>query len=218
MRDGKVVFKSPVMILLNRNNEKLLGIQLRNLEKDADKRFYKIVEFEELYNYMNPGKMLDESEAISYNKISHFYNILNVNFENTVTIFEGFLDSLFYPNSIGLVGANNDNDLLNFLTEADEGLDLKFFYDRDSKGVSKALKMLNRGYGVFLWNKLIDKIIEGKSDKYKAKKTFDDITDLNELVIKAKNPNIYGKLKLDKFFSKDEFDRLYLDKIKWKKF
>jgi hypothetical protein len=218
VKDGKVVYKTPVMILLNRNKDKLLGIQLRNLESDKSKRFYKIIEFEELYNYMNPGKILDEYEAISYNKISHFYNILNVNFERPVTIFEGFLDSLFCENSIGLVGANNDNDILNFLTEADEGLSLRFFYDRDEKGISKASKMLKKGYPVFLWNKLIEKIIEKKPDKYVAKKEFDKIIDLNDLVIKSKNPNIYNSLKLEKFFSIDDFDLLFLDKIQWKKY
>ena len=220
LKDGKVVYKTPVMILLNRNSDKLLGIQLRNLEKDKTRRFYKIIEFEELYNYMNPGNILDEYEAISYNKISHFYNILNVNFDRPVVIFEGFLDSLFHRplNSIGMVGANNDNDLLNFLTEADDGLELKFFYDRDDKGNSSSGKMIDNGYSVFLWNKLIEKIIENKTDKYKARNKFQNIIDLNDLAIQSKNPNIYEKLNLDKYFSKDNFDKLFIDKVEWKDF
>ena len=68
-------------------------------------------------------------------------------------------------------------------------------------GMSKALKMLNRGYDVFLWDKLIEKIIKNKPNKYKAEKNFKDIVDLNDLVIKSKNSNVYEKLKLSTFFS-----------------
>lgn len=214
IKDEKTVFETRVMISLNMSSSmnKILGIQIRNLESEKNKRFYKIVEFEELYNYMSQGKLLDEMEAISYNKLSHFYNILNVNFDKEVTVFEGFIDSLFYPNSIGMVGANNDNDLLRFLTEADSDIKLKFFYDNDSKGIIKATKMLKNGYSVFLWNKLFNKLSEKKTD-YDSKTKFLNINDLNDLVMKSKNNRIFSSLKLDIFFSNDEFDLIYLDKI-----
>ena len=77
--------------------------------------------------------------------------------------------------------------------------------------------MLNRGYDVFLWDKLIEKIIKNKPNKYKAEKNFKDIVDLNDLVIKSKNSNVYEKLKLSTFFSKDKFDFLYIDKITYNK-
>lgn len=220
VRDGKTVYETRVMISVNMTMgdvKKIIGIQLRNLEKNKDKRFYKIVEFEELYNYMNPTNHLDEMEAISYNKLSHFYNILNIDFEKPITIFEGFLDSLFYPNSIGMVGAKNDKDLLKFLTESDADLTLRFFYDNDTTGISKATKMLKNGFPVFLWNRLFDKLTERSKNKYDAKRKLQDIIDLNDLVKSSKNPNVYEKLKLEKFFSIDEFDLLYLDKIVFNK-
>lgn len=217
VRDDKTVFETRVMISMNMTMgdvKKVLGIQIRNLEKDKNKRFYKIVEFEELYNYIHPTEPLDEMEAISYNKLSHFYNILNIDFEKPITIFEGFLDSLFYPNSIGMVGAKNDEDLLRFLTESDADLNLNFFYDNDITGISKATKMLKKGFSVFLWNKLFSKLLE--KDKSK-KKILTGIIDLNDLVIISKNPGIYDSLKLDKFFSIDKFDLVYIDKIEFNK-
>ena len=220
VREGRTVFETRVMISLNMTQgdvKKVLGIQIRNLEKDKAKRFYKIVEFEELYNFVNPTNTLDELEAISYNKLSHFYNILNINFDATITIFEGFLDSIFYPNSIGMVGAKNDQDLLKFLTESDEDIKLNFFYDNDDTGIDKSTKMLKQGYPVFLWNKLYDKLVEKKKNKYEAKKKLLNIIDLNDLVIKSKNSKIYDSLKLNKFFSIDTFDLMYLDEIKHKK-
>lgn len=216
VKSGKTVFETKVMISLNMtlgDVNKVLGIQIRNLEKDKDKRFYKIVEFEELYNYIHPTEPLDEMEAISYNKLSHFYNILNIDFEKTITIFEGFIDSIFYPNSIGMVGAKNDMDLLSFLTESDADLKLNFFYDNDTTGIGKSTKMLKKGFPVFLWNKLFEKLISKNKNKYEAKKKLVDILDLNDLVKSANNHRVYESLKLEKFFSIDEFDVLYLDKI-----
>jgi hypothetical protein len=220
IREGKTVFETRVMISMNMtigDVKKVLGIQIRNLESNKDKRFYKIVEFEEIYNYIHPTELLDEIEAISYNKLSHFYNILNVDFESTVTIFEGFLDSLFYPNSIGMVGAKNDEDLLRFLTESDENLSLRFFYDNDITGISKATKMLNKGFPVFLWNKLFEILSKQINNKNKSKKILKNIIDLNDLVKVSKNPNIYKTLKLENNFSVDKFDLIYLPKIIYNK-
>lgn len=211
-KEGKVVYKTRVMISLNKGEDMLLGIQLRNLEKDKIKRFYKIVEFEEIYNFMHPTEPLDEMEAISYNKLSHFFNILNVDFESKVTIFEGFIDSKFYPNSIGMVGAKNDQDLMRFLTESEDNLDLQFFYDNDVTGIKKSQEMMKKGFPIFLWNKLFEKLSE-KKDHYTAKNKLEGIIDLNDMVKVANNPNVYDSLKLYKFFSKDEFDIYYVDKL-----
>lgn len=211
--NNKVVYYTPVIIIMNMINspdKKLIGIQLRNLEKDKNKRFYKIVEFDDLYNYIHPDKPIDEMEAIPYNKISHFYNIFNIDFEQPITIFEGFLDSLFYPNSIGMVGAKNDQDLLKFLFESDADLKLNFFYDNDATGILKATKMLKNGHSVFLWNKLFD-------DLSIKEKNRDSIIDLNDLVKYLKNPNVYETLELDKYFSIDELDLIYLNKVKFDK-
>jgi hypothetical protein len=212
-RENGKIWQTPVIISLNRSKDKLLGIQIRNLEKDRSKRFYKIVEFEEIFNFMNPGKPLDDLEAIPYNKLSHFYNILNVDFDAKITIFEGFIDSLFFPNSIGMVGANNDEDLLKFLTEADEDLKLQFFYDNDSSGNIKAVKMLEKNYPVFLWKLLFNDLIEKSTNRYQLEAKLKSVIDLNDLVNFYRDDKISQKLKLNNFFSKDLFDKLYLEKI-----
>ena len=211
VRDGIVKFETNVMISINMSlsMNKILGIQIRNLESDKNKRFYKIVEFEELYNYMNPDNHLDEIEAISYNKLSHMYNILNVDFEKVVTVFEGFIDSIFFPNSIGLIGANSANDVLSLL-ESSEDIKIRFFFDNDAAGITAATKMLKKGYDVFLWNKLFDALIKKNS---KGKSRLNNIIDLNDMVKKARNNKIYFKLKLETFFSIDEFDLMFLDKV-----
>jgi hypothetical protein len=200
-------WREKVIVLLNKSGKKVLGLQIRNL-KSGDKRFFKTFNFEKLHNMLHPDDPLDEIEAVSYNKISNFYNILNVNWEQAVTIFEGYLDSIFYPNSIGAIGINSIDEM-SFLMSED--LDLQFFFDQDNVGIRKALKMLEDGNKVFLWQKLVENLIKNKVDKYEAKKFAIKIKDLNMLVQKMKNPDPYNKLKLDKYFSNDIFDKLYLD-------
>jgi hypothetical protein len=200
-------WKEKVIVLLNKSGKKVLGLQIRNL-KSGDKRFFKTFNFEKLHNLLHPDDPLDEIEAVSYNKISNFYNILNVNWDQPVTIFEGYLDSIFYPNSIGAIGINSIDEM-SFLMSED--LDLQFFFDQDGVGIRKSLKMLEDGHKVFLWQRLVDDLIKNKVDKYEAKKYAIKIKDLNMLVQKMKNPDPYNKLKLQKYFSNDVFDKLYLD-------
>ena len=213
-KDGVLKFKTRVIVSLNTGGGKLLGIQLRNLQ-DGEKRFYKIIEFSEVYNYMHPDAPLDGAEAIAYNKLSHFYNILNVDFDEPVTVFEGYIDSKFFPNSIGLVGLGNTDDLLRFLLESDDNLDLRFFYDNDAPGIRKATEMIDKGYKVFLWNLLFKKLRErhagGIGDM------LDGIKDLNNVAVKAGRSDVSEKLKLDRYFSSDSFDKVYLDKVVWDK-
>jgi len=208
----------PVIIILNKSGDKVLGLQVRNLKSEKRKRLFKIYNFEKLYNIIHSDDPLDEIEALSYNKLSNFYNILNVNWEKPVTIFEGYLDAIFMSdkNSIGAIGINSTDDM-NFLLENDEDLKLQFFFDQDLIGVRKSLQKLKDGYSVFLWQKFIEDMIKNKKDKYKAKKFLLKIKDLNELVIKIKNIEKFNKINLQQYFSNDEFDSLYLDYTKYDK-
>lgn len=197
-----------VIVILNKSGNKVLGFQIRNL-KSGIKRLFKVYNFEKIYKILHPDENIDELELLSYNKISNFYNILNVDWERPVTIFEGYLDSIFFPNSIGAIGLNSVDTELAFLFESD--IDLQFFFDQDEVGVRKSIGFLEKGHKVFLWQKLIDALIKNKTDKYVAKKYMLKIKDLNKLVQEMKNTDPYNKLKLDKFFSNDIFDKLYLD-------
>jgi hypothetical protein len=198
----------PVIIILNKSGDKVLGMQLRNL-KSGKKRLFKIYNFQKLYNIIHYDSPLDEIEAMSYNKLSNFYNILNVDWDKPVTVFEGYLDSIFYPNSIGAIGIKSTDDM-GFLLENDENLNIQFFFDQDNIGVRKSAQKLHEGYSVFLWQRLVEKLISNKKDKYQAKKYALKIKDLNKLVQEMKCEP-YDKLRLWEYFSNDEFDSIYLD-------
>ena len=200
-------WREKVIVLLNKSGKKVLGLQIRNL-KPGDKRMFKTFNFEKLHNMLHPDDTLDEIEAVSYNKISNFYNILNVDWDKPVTIFEGYLDSIFFPNSIGAIGLNSIDEM-EFLMSDD--LQLQFFFDQDNIGVRKSLSMIEKNHRVFLWQRLVDDLSKNKKDKYEAKKYLLKIKDLNKLVQEMKNTDPYNKLKLNRYFSNDMFDKLYLD-------
>jgi hypothetical protein len=186
-----------VIVIMNRSEDKLLGVNLRNLKEDKAKRIYKILDFEYIYNQLCIGKdcETDDSEIYTYNKISNIYNILNVSYDLPIHVFEGYLDSIFFPNSVSSSGKSGNIDIL-----LNNDLNLKFIYDNDKGGIDKAINMIDKGYSVFLWKKLLKDI--GIKHKF--------IKDINDLVIHYGNDNIYRDLKLDRYFSIDQFDKIWL--------
>ena len=194
-------FSEPFVVFINKINNKVIGIQERNLQSEF-KRKFKIWTFKELYDNIY-NEDLDVIEAIPYNKLSYLFNIFNINYESIITIFEGYLDSLFFPNSIGAVGADTD---FSFLTKND--LNIRFFFDNDNKGKRKAIIWLKKGYSVFLWEKLINDLAKDAKDVYIFKKWFNrNITDLNKLM---KLYPLHWK-KLEKYFSNNIYDMLYIN-------
>jgi len=175
-------------------------MQLRNLRKEKEKRIYKFVSFQEMYNLMNPQDPLDEIEAVQYNKASAMFNMLNIDYDSTIHVFEGYLDSVFFPNSIALVGLDTDISIL-----SNENLDLKFVLDTDAAGQNKAKEMIDSGYSVFLWKKLFNHLSKGKGSKFKFHLE-NNVKDINKLAEFYKDPNVYQNLKLYDFFAKDQFD------------
>ena len=198
-----------IIIFLNRRGNKVLGLQVRNL-KEGRRRFFVIYNWESIYRWLNGDDCdIDINKSIIYNKLSYFFNILNVNFDETITIFEGFLDSLFYPNSIGIVGVNTD---LKFLEN--NNLDLQYFFDNDTAGFDKSEQKLKDHRKVFLWNKLFEHIVENKknSDPYMLLHRISKVKDLNKLAEIMQNP--FKKLSLSNFFSEDLYDLRFLPKKK----
>ena len=201
-----------VIVMLNRKGDKILGMQIRNL-KEGKRRTFKIYNYENILEWVNLGKeepkFVDINEMVIYNKLSYFFNILNIDFGNKITIFEGYLDSLFYPNSIGMVGVNTDDRFLE-----NNGLDIQYFYDNDEAGFKKSEQKIKSGISVFLWNKLFNYIVDKKrvEDPYKLLDRISKVKDLNKL--SQIMPDAYKKLNLEEHFSKDIMDMKWIPKYK----
>lgn len=203
-----------VIVMLNRRENKVLGMQIRNL-KLGKRRMFKIYNYESLLEWVNWGKEepkeIDINQMVVYNKLSYYFNILNVNLTETITVFEGYLDSLFYPNSIGLVGVNTDYKFL----ENNE-LDIQYFFDNDSAGFKKSIEKINQGYRVFLWKKLFENIVDSKktNDPYRLYHRISKVKDINKLSELV--PDAYTKLSLRSFFSQDILDKKWIPLVKFK--
>jgi len=203
-----------IIVSLNRRENKVLGMQTRNL-KEGKKRSFKIYNYENLLEWVNIGKDLPEpdiSELVIYNKLSYYFNILNVDLIERVTVFEGYLDSLFFPNSIGLVGVNTDYRFLE-----DNNLDIQYFFDNDEAGYKKSEEKLKGGFSVFLWKKLFEDIVDKKNveDPFRLLHRVSKVKDINKLAELVPNP--YKKLDLQSFFSKDVLDIKWIPKFRRKK-
>lgn len=199
----------PILVILNRKGDNVLGIQVRNL-KDGYKRMFKIYNYEQILEWVNPEKLekMEMNQIILFNKLSYFYNIMNVNFNSTITLFEGYLDSLFYPNSVGVAGVGTDMKILE-----GNNLNIQYLYDNDRAGWKKSEEKINKGYPVFLWNKLFDDIVEKKKvkDPYFLLNKMRKIKDLNKLACVVDNP--YSTLSLKDYFSKDVFDKRFIPNV-----
>lgn len=203
-----------VIVMLNRRDNKVIGMQIRNL-KEGKRRFFKIYNYENLLEWVSIGKDIDEknvSELVIYNKLSYYFNILNVDLYEKITVFEGYIDSLFFPNSIGLVGVNTDYRFLE-----NNNLDIQYFFDNDEAGHKKSEEKIKNGYSVFLWKKLFDDIVNRKKtdDPYKLLHRISKVKDINKLAELVPDP--YNKLELFNYFSSNIFDIRWIPKIRKKK-
>jgi hypothetical protein len=211
--EGKYWFSEdrwePVICFLNRRGKKIIGLQVRNL-KDGRRRLFKIYNFETLYKWIHDVEEIEDIDAnqlVIYNKLSYYFNILNIDFEQKITIFEGFLDSLFFPNSIGVVGVNTDMKFIE-----NNGLELQYFYDNDPAGHTKSEEKMRSGFSVFLWKKMFQSIVDTKKtdDPYSLMWRISKVKDLNQLASLSSDP--YKKFDLPKFFSKDLMDLTWVPK------
>lgn len=203
-----------IIIMLNRRGDKVLGMQIRNL-KEGKRRMFMIYNYESLLEWVNLIKSnpieLDTNQLVIYNKLSYYFNILNIDFGDVITVFEGYIDSLFYPNSIGLVGVNTDYKFL----ENNE-LEIQYFFDNDEAGYKKSEEKMKSGYSVFLWRKLFEDIVDKKKveDPHSLLYRISKVKDMNKLATLVKDP--YSKLELDKYFSNDILDIKWIPKLKRK--
>jgi len=196
-----------ILVLLNRRGDKVLGLQVRNL-KSGRKRFFVIYNWEHLFKWVHGEETdVDIAKSVVYNKLSYFFNILNVNFDSKITIFEGFLDSLFFPNSIGMVGVNTDDRFLK-----SNNLDIQYFYDNDEAGFKKSIEKIKEGDSVFLWKKFLGDIVKRKkdTDPYKLEWRISKVKDLNKLAELSANP--YKNFDLESYFSESVLDTFWIPK------
>ena len=158
---------------LDLRSGKILGFSMRRIFEGPGPK-YNIKNYSE---FKKTGLVLDiEDEIIQkVDSINNYYNILNVNFNDIVTVTEGQIDAMFIKNSISTTGVTKSKSLLDSILSKKNS---RILFDNDKAGKEESIKLIQSGYRVFLWSKLIDDLKKKFSDRIQRISKIKDINDL----------------------------------------
>ena len=164
---------------------KIIGIQVRNMNKFFKGPKYKTYKLSKIYEILlhEPKEIPDEIENLSM-----VFNILLVNYEKVVTVVEGPMDSFLIKNCVALCGAGHHMPF---------EMMFRYLFDDDKTGRSHAIEKLNEGYNVFMWDRL-------KSDLHLPQR---EKWDVNDLLIWCEDNHIHMP-NLNNYYSSDSLDLL----------
>ena len=183
--------KSIHILNLTSDYKNILGLQLRNMNKNAYNKYftYKLSGIHKNLLKNSDPDFLKKAEDLD--PISLVFGFSTVDLDATVTIFEGPFDSFLFPNSVGLCSINNPFpfDISN----------KRWFFDGDDSGREEMRKKIAVGETVFLWKKFLDDNNLPERDKW----------DLNDVVDYVRST---GKKisRFEKYFSNSQWDLILI--------
>lgn len=141
--------KGQKLYLLNlTKDDEILGLQVRNMSSTftgAKYYTYKLSGIWEKLLGVKDSEFLEECTKID--PVSHVFNIGFISFDQTITIFEGPMDSWLWSNSVGLCSLENKFPF--------DFENVQFWYDWDKAGKQKTSDLLAKGLKVFNWRKFL---------------------------------------------------------------
>lgn len=183
--------KSMFLLNLTANGEHVLGLQIKNMNKNATNKYY-TYRLSGIYKNLFKERNQDLiNKSAELDPISCVFGFSTLDLESMITIFEGPFDSFLYRNAVGLCSINNK-----FPFDVDN---VRYFLDSDQSGREKAQALLSEGKSVFLWKKFLNE--NGFPDREKW--------DLNDVVMYAHQNNMKIK-NLEGYFSSDRWDLIHL--------
>ncbi len=182
---------------------KVLGFAMRRIEEDYPGPKYNIKNYSELKG-TGIIKDVDEDIIKKIDAANNYYNILNVNFGEKITVTEGQIDSMFVKNSISTTGVTKSKSILkSLLTKRNS----RILFDNDSAGKSESIKQKKEVYSGFLWSKLISDLKRKYPNLINDVHKIKDINDLYKFLSKVSNIEFKSfNDTLDKYFSDSIYD------------
>jgi len=176
-------------------DEKILGLQVRNMESFKGSSKYLTYKLSGIYEKLLGVKDPEVIErAKTVDPISYVFGIGTLDFGSDITIFEGPMDSWMWHNSVGLCSLENK-----FPFDVEN---IRFWYDWDKSGIEKTIDLLAKGFTVFNWGKFLEENDITKNRKW----------DLNDLVVHLRTTGKKIK-RFDNYFTNDALDlRYFIDK------
>jgi hypothetical protein len=186
---------------------KVIGFALRRINDDYPGPKYDIKNYTEFKkNGLVPD--LDEDFITQVNSLNNYFNILNINFTQKITITEGQIDSMFVRNCIATTGVTKSKQLLASLVTKENS---RIFFDNDKAGKEASIELLMKGYSVFLWNLLITDLRKTYPALTREINTkVKDVNDLFRFMLNHQPSLTFNEFNetLDKYFSDSAFDLL----------
>jgi hypothetical protein len=130
---------------------KVLGLSVRRISDLSPGPKYNIKNYSE-FKKTGLVSNIDDEIIQKIDAINNYYNILNVNFSEPIIVTEGQIDSMFLRNSISTTGVTKSKAILESILSKKSS---KILFDNDKAGKSEEIKLIQLGYQVFLWSKLI---------------------------------------------------------------
>ena len=192
---------------LDLKSGKIIGFALRRIDDDYPGPKYDIKNYTEFKkNGLVPE--LDDDFITQVNSLNNYFNILNINFTQKITITEGQIDSMFVRNCIATTGVTKSKQLLASLVTKENS---RIFFDNDKAGKAASIELLMKGYSVFLWNLLITDLRKTYPALTKEINTkIKDVNDLFRFMLNQQTALTFNEFNetLDKYFSDSAFDLL----------
>jgi hypothetical protein len=182
---------------LTPDKKKVLGYQIRRFTGNGPK--YLTYEMSAMYKELGIG--LDEEVSKKLDPLSTIFGCLSVDLSQTITVFEGPLDSFLMPNSIALCSLNKKPPFITTM--------MRFMFDYDKSGIQKSIELLKEGLSVFMWSKffLETKGFDGFMDKEKV--------DFSDIITFSKKHNLI--IDYNKYFTNNYLNALCIGKTQKKK-
>lgn len=192
---------------LDLKSGKIIGFALRRIDDDYPGPKYDIKNYTEFKkNGLVPE--LDDDFITQVNSLNNYFNILNINFTQKITITEGQIDSMFVRNCIATTGVTKSKQLLASLVTKENS---RIFFDNDKAGKEASIELLMKGYSVFLWNLLITDLRKTYPALTREINTkVKDVNDLFRFMLNQQPTLTFNEFNetLDKYFSDSAFDLL----------
>lgn len=202
--------KSKKIFIFNKDNvsDKILGYSVRSIDDNYWGPKYKMMNYSEINREVSKLGM-SEDELNEIDSLNNVFNILNIDFKKKITICEGQFDSMFVYNCIASTGVGKINETISMLSN---DTNVRILFDNDNAGKNQSIKLLQDGYEVFMWSKLIKDL---KNDFPDHLLDIKKITDVNALYMFLSKLNSFFNIKefnktLDSYFTDSLFDILYL--------
>ena len=145
--------KSEKIFIFNKDNvsNKILGYSVRSIDDNYWGPKYKMMNYSEINREVSKLGMTEE-ELNEIDSLNNIFNILNIDFKKKITICEGQFDSMFLHNGIASTGVGKIKETIAMLSEDAK---VRILFDNDKAGKTQSIKLLQEGYEVFMWSKLI---------------------------------------------------------------